>query len=271
LGDNRGISIDPSYTPDPANGTADGRLTFIQDYYSEKYAGQHADFIASRHTLEHIQYPTEFMTTVRRTIGKRLDSVVFFEVPNARFTLHDLAIWDIIYEHCSYFTDHSLAYLFARSGFTVKSVQPTFAGQFLCIEALPAGTPHGERSADEVQTIADEVAVFADRYRHKVDEERSKLEQWRQQGQKVVLWGAGSKGITFLNVLGQYGQIEYAVDINPRKRGMFVTGAGQEIVPPAFLPEYQPDIVLLMNPVYLAEVQQTLDGMGVKAQIVPAL
>ncbi|HMN27972.1 MAG TPA: hypothetical protein PKE45_07435, partial [Caldilineaceae bacterium] len=104
-----------------------------------------------------------------------------------------------------------------------------------------------------------------------VDEERSKLESWRQNGQKVVLWGAGSKGITFLNVLGQYGEIEYAVDINPRKSGKFVTGTGQQIVSPAFLRDYQPDIVLLMNPVYLGEVQQTLDSLGVRAQIVPAL
>ena len=271
LGDNRGISIDPSYAPDPAESAGDGRLTFIQDYYSEKYAGQQADFIASRHTLEHIEQPIGFMTTVRRTIGEQVDRVVFFEVPNALFTLHDLAIWDIIYEHCSYFTSHSLAYLFARCGFTVKRVEPTFAGQFLCIEALPANVAYQEGSADKVQSIADEIALFADRYQRKVDEERSKLESWRQNGQKVVLWGAGSKGITFLNVLGQYGEIEYAVDINPRKSGKFVTGTGQQIVSPAFLRDYQPDIVLLMNPVYLGEVQQTLDSLGVRAQIVPAL
>ena len=32
------------------------------------------------------------------------NTVVFFQVPNARYVFGDLAFWDIYYEHCSYFT-----------------------------------------------------------------------------------------------------------------------------------------------------------------------
>lgn len=271
LGNNRGVSIDPSYAPGPGADGADGCITFIQDYYSEQYAHLPADFISSRHTLEHISDPHSFVRTLRRTIGDRSQSVVFFEVPNALFTLQDLAIWDIIYEHCSYFTAHSLAYLFTACGFHVHNVQTTFAGQFLCLEAMPAALSQTYHREVEVVALAQDVTRFATRYEEKVREEREKLAGWRQAGKKVVIWGAGSKGITFLNILGAAGQIEYAVDINPRKEGMYITGTGQPIKPPSFLQEYAPDVVLVMNPVYLAEIEQTLGSMGVSAEVVPAL
>jgi 2-polyprenyl-3-methyl-5-hydroxy-6-metoxy-1,4-benzoquinol methylase len=271
LGDNRGVSIDPSYAPGPSADTVGGRITFIQDYYSEAYAHLPADFISSRHTLEHIPDPRNFITTLRRTIGDRAQSVVFCEVPNALFTLHDLAIWDIIYEHCSYFTAHSLAYLFAQGDFEVQRVQTAFAGQFLCLEAVPGATPAVQQQADEVGALAQDIARFAHNYAEKVHEERGRLAEWQRTGQKVVIWGAGSKGITFLNTLGSAGRVEYAVDINPRKEGMFITGTGQPIRSPSFLQKDVPDVVLVMNPVYLAEIEQTLGNLGVKADVVPAL
>ena len=61
----------------------------------------------------------EFIATIRRSIGERPDTVVFFQIPNARYVLCDVAFWDIYYEHCSYFTPGSLARLFRRSGFEV--------------------------------------------------------------------------------------------------------------------------------------------------------
>jgi hypothetical protein len=74
-----------------------------------------------------------------------------------------------------------------------------------------------------------------------------------------------------LNLVGQHGEIDYVVDINPRKQGMYLTGSGQQIVPPAFLQEYQPNVVLVMNPVYLDEIRHTLDELKVRAELVPAL
>jgi hypothetical protein len=85
----------------------------------------------------------------------------------------------------------------------------------------------------------------------------------------VVIWGVGSKGVTFLNILQCQDKIQYAVDINPRKVGMHVAGAGQEIVPPDFLREYQPDAIILMNPIYQDEIRQTIAQLGVNAELLP--
>ena len=49
----------------------------------------------------------------------------------------------------------------------------------------------------------------------------------------VALWGAGSKGATFTNMLDPDGSVVSAlVDKNPRKVGRFVPGTGQPIVAP---------------------------------------
>lgn len=269
LGNNRGISIDPSYAPSAHTAAASEQITFIQDYYSEKYADLPADFVCSRHTLEHIPRPVDFVKTVRRTLGERYASIVFFEVPNALFTLHDLAIWDIIYEHCSYFTAHSLAWLFNACGFQVQDVRETFAGQFLCLEATATSAPTTAATDGATLTaIAHDVAVFAERYRQKIKHDQAVLAEMQRSGKQVVVWGSGSKGITFLNMLQLQEQVQYAVDINPRKQGMYITGTGQQIVPPTFLQELRPDVVLVMNPVYLDEIRQIVKDLGLTVEFV---
>jgi len=62
----------------------------------------------------------------------------------------------------------------------------------------------------------------------------------------------------------------YAVDINPFKQGMFMAGTGQEVVGPDFLRDYDPDLVVAMNSIYLAEIRSELDRIGVDAELVGA-
>ncbi|MCP4427747.1 MAG: class I SAM-dependent methyltransferase [Chloroflexi bacterium] len=268
LGDNRGVGFDPSYGGDGEEETA---VAFIQDFYSEKYTHYKADFISCRHVLEHIQDPIEFVDIVRRAVNGRQDTIVFFEVPNVLFTLRDLGIWDIIYEHCSYFSPHSLAQVFRQNGFRILNVEPAFNGQFLTIEAaLHNGDPDlwTTNPADK-QQITQDVTVFAQNYREKVGDWQERLADMAAAGQRAMVWGAGSKGVTLMNIL-KAPNIEYVVDINPRKKGMHVAGAGQKIVPPDFLKKYQPDAVIIMNANYKEEIAQTLRDLGVAAEVLLA-
>ena len=59
-----------------------------------------------------------------------------------------------------------------------------------------------------------------------------------------------------------------AVDVNPHKHGMYIAGTGQQIVPPSFLQEYRPHVVIAMNPIYREEIQRELDRLGVGAELV---
>jgi len=57
------------------------------------------------------------------------------------------------------------------------------------------------------------------------------------------------------------------VDINPRKQGMYVAGTGQKIVPPEFLRDYQPDVVIVMNPIYEGEIRQMVADWGLTPEL----
>lgn len=265
-GKNTGIGFDPSYVP---NGRHSESVSFVLDYYSEKYSNYHADLVACRHVLEHIYQPVAFLNAILLSIGDKKQTSVFFEVPNALYTIRDMGIWDIIYEHYSYFTIHSLVTLFQVCGFRVLQAEETFGGQFLTIEAVRAegDMPAYLSSAGSLASIDRMIDVMGVSYRRKVAAWRDALGDMAAEGKRAVIWGSGSKGVTFLNALQTRDRIAYAVDVNPRKQGMFVAGTGQQIVAPDFLREYRPDVVLIMNPLYQDEIRQALHERGLDPEI----
>jgi hypothetical protein len=270
-GDNKGYGFDPSYVPEIMPPERAARMTIIRDFYSPAYTSYKADLITCRHVLEHIQFPRNFVTNVRTAVGTRISTVVFFEVPNVLYTLKDLGIWDLIYEHCSYFSGPSLASVFRACGFAVQELHELYEGQFLGIATTPdrQDTPVSSPSPD-VRMLAGLVEKFADSYSAKVQEWRGRFSSWSTRGERVAVWGGGSKGVTFLNTLKPGETVGCMVDINPRKQGMFVAGTGQKVVSPEYLKEYQPDAVVIMNPIYRDEIRRQLKDLGIPVPVVAA-
>ena len=265
---------------------------------SIQHSALSADLICCRHVLEHVADPIGFLQCVRHAADPSAAPVAspcprvpaspsprvpespsprvpaspslpvfFFEVPNALCTLKDLAVWDIIYEHCCYYTRASLAEVFRRAGFQALSLAEEYEGQFLTIEArtgegAAAGSPASlDADGGEVDTAA-LCRQFRAAYERKLGTWRAMLQLLAGQGKRVVLWGAGSKGVTFLNVLNVPTRVvEYVVDINPRKAGRFIPGTGQQVVEPDFLREYQPNVIIVMNPIYVDEISRQIGGL----------
>ena len=109
---------------------------------------------------------------------------------------------------------------------------------------------------------------FADQAAAKVDRFSSELRSRLDDGGRVALWGAGSKGVTFLNLVPGADRVGCVVDVNPRKHGRHVPVTGQPVVGPEELPSFRPDVVLVMNPLYEAEIRATLGDLGVDADVV---
>ena len=96
------------------------------------------------------------------------------------------------------------------------------------------------------------------------------FDKMRQAKRKVVAWGGGAKGVAFLNFLQIQNEIEYVVDINPHKQGKFIAGTGQEIVAPEFLATYQPDAIIVMNPIYQQEIETAVRSQGLNPEFISA-
>jgi SAM-dependent methyltransferase len=265
-GPNRGVGFDPSFEARDDIRALGDDVTIIDDYYSEKYAGHGGDFLCCRHVLEHIEQPGEMLAQIRGGLGARSGVPVYFEVPNGAYTVENVFVWDVIYEHPCYFTSASLARLFAAKGFGVAAVEEEFEGQYLGVHATTAGGGGGVAGTD-----GNDIRQAIDKFTSALDETvvrwESELESIDRAGRKAVIWGAGSKGVTFLNLLDRKGRVTHAVDVSPHKHGKFVAGTGQEIVSPEFLTAYTPDDVLVMNPVYQEEIVSQLREMGVNARV----
>lgn len=267
-----GIGFDPAYVEAPASSSGQDRTILIRDLYSPRYAAIKADLIICRQTLEHIAEPGQMLRDLRRTIGER-DTPIFFEVPNALDHLSSRDVWVLIYEHISYYSPASLAAGFATAGFDVRAPRELFGTLFLGIEASPAPGA-GRLPADEQSARLREVSLLVEGFREagpatlKRWEERFK--EYGDRGERVVVWGAGARCTNFLNLIRGASLVEYVVDINPRKHGTYVSGSGQKIVPPDFLVEYRPSIVVLLNPMYQREISATLAELGVQATLVGA-
>lgn len=274
LGGNDGIGFDPSIDDSlPSPALSSGSVQLIAEYYDARHAGAAADFVCCRHALEHIADPVAFVRMVRDNLEGSRDAVVFFEVPDVMYTVRDMGVWDIIYEHCCYFSSASLERCFLEAGFRILDSRSVYDGQFLCIEASIAdgitGRERGRgRNGDGgVRALCDS---FALRCRAKIADWSERMVEWTRDGRKVVVWGAGSKGVTFLNTLGGVGAIECIVDVNPRKHGNFVAGAGQEIISPDELAKQGADCIVVMNGVYVKEIERAVSSMGMKAEIMVA-
>jgi hypothetical protein len=257
LGGNRGIGYDPSFVPARQRPGQD--IRFVRQFFTETTDEVAPDLLCCKMTLEHIGQTQRFLSSVR-AVANRKDSVIFFQVPDVDRILKEGAFWDVYYEHCSYFGAASLKYLFGGTGFSVQRVWTGYDDQYLMI----VGSPEERRSdvargsEGDAAAIIDHCSSFAATVTRSRAAWLTRLREWAAAGQRTVLWGSGSKAVAFLTTLGVCDEVEHAVDINPYRVGKFLPSTGQRIVAPAFLREYRPDNVVIMNPVYLREVEREL-------------
>jgi len=250
-----------------------GKVRIVKDYYSERYASRPIDFLCCRHVLEHFAAPYAFLSNLKKANAGR-EIVTYFEVPNGAFVLEGLGLWDLIYQHVCYFNLESLLSLFSCNGFEVLNAGSAFSDQFLFIEArLAAQQQPSEIAAKTIwrRGLAHMTTfreAFGRRHREMTSRWAGFFKSRSDAGQRVAFWGVGSKGASFLNMIPGAGEIAAVVDSNVRKQGTYVSGTGQMIRSLDYLKQYRPDIVVTLNPVYVAEIRSTLSSLGVEARVV---
>jgi SAM-dependent methyltransferase len=260
-GGNEGFGFDPSQTDRRLDG---GKVTIRGGYYGADTRIAGIDVICSRHVLEHLRGPAALLQSLRDWHKDQPGAIAYLEVPNGDFCLEPHGLWDLIYEHVSYFTPQSLACLLRRCGYRILDMGLAYDAQFLWAEVALAGADGG-KALEEAGVSAGRVRAG---YEAMIETCRRQIERFAAQGRTMALWGAGSKGVSFLNIADPGRSIGTVVDINPRKQNQHVAISGQKIVAPEALPGIKPDVIFIMNALYAAEITATLDRLGVKAELV---
>jgi SAM-dependent methyltransferase len=270
LGDNTGVGIDPSWVQDRL--VADSRVQFVQDFYTDTFGPLAADAVICRHTLEHIHPVGEFLRMIRNGIGDRTATIVLFELPDVRRVLEEAAFFDVYYEHCSYFSLGSLARSFRAAGFEVLDLSLDFDGQYLLVEARPSTVPAAGDPLpmeNDIGALRELTESFAPAVADRLAALRSQVSLTAEAEAHTTVWGSGSKGVAFLTSLELDDDIPFVVDINPHKHGQFMAGTGHAIVTPQMLETFPPELVFVMNPIYVDEIATMVNDMGVTTELVP--
>jgi SAM-dependent methyltransferase len=266
-GKNRGVGYDPGYLADRHAPAPGENVRFVADFYTEKCTDTAADFVCCKMTLEHIPETREFVRMVRLAQGDR-PAEIFFMIPEASRILQDCSFEDVYYEHCSYFSPHSLERLFKAAGFFPTETGNEYDGQYLTIAASTADGGQGPQTGPEqLAELTGWVKGFPDLFASQLEFWHRRLDSWRSGGKTAVIWGSGSKGVSFLTTLGLEDGIAGAVDINPHRQGYFMPGTGHKFYGPDDLVELKPDVVIVMNPIYREEIAADLAKRGLTPEI----
>jgi SAM-dependent methyltransferase len=270
-GGNRGYGFDPSYAGEAAETSSN--VTMSREYFGAKQAKElQPHLVCLRHVLEHVPNPIAFLNTMREALLAGSAPVLYLEVPNGDHLLKSCGVWDYIYEHVSYFSMTSLRVSLEKAGFEILTMYEDFGGQFLCADLRPLAQPRQYRvpelPATSRQALRDAGAAM-----------RKKLAWWKQwanevtQSQRpVTVWGAGSKGVTFLNLMcpPKSTCVPHIVDQSPGKSGRFIAGTGHMVVAPEAERLRQVTQIVLMNSIYAAEVSARLAAAQSPARLISA-
>lgn len=257
---NTGYGFDPSYIGETSD--INVKLTFKKCYFDDTCIDLKADAVVCRHVIEHISDPVDFLKSIRRAIRNFPYARLFFETPCLEWILRNRVVWDFFYEHCSLFTASSLRKAFELSGFNVRKIEHVFEGQYLWLEA------DSFSDGDKLSAYSyDETVQLALNYQREENDLfnnwLSKIKRFADKG-KTAIWGAGAKGVTFVNLFdNDRSLIDCVVDINPNKQGGFIPGSGHPIVGISGLLERDVKSVILMNPNYREENRKLLAEAGI--------
>jgi SAM-dependent methyltransferase len=215
-----------------------------------------ADVVLGLNVLAHVPDLNDFVAGIAVLLAA--DGVAVLEFPHLLRLIEELQFDTIYHEHFSYFSLLTARRALDRQGLEVFDVEelPSHGGS-LRLFVQHGATGRHERSARvgdlarrEEAAGLDSVDGHAD-FGPRVEEEKlailSFLIGLREQGLRVVGYGAPAKGNTMLNFCGIGRElIDYTVDLNPHKQGRYLPGSEIPIRTPDALMETRPDVVLIL-------------------------
>ncbi|QIF03684.1 class I SAM-dependent methyltransferase [Roseimicrobium sp. ORNL1] len=226
--------------------------------------GIHA--LVCRHVIEHVGDVGAFLRLLHEMAVAGGAKVTYIETPSWEWIVAQAAFWDVFHEHCNYFTAATLQHLAKDAGFHVLEHFTTFGGQY---QSLYLGTSDTFASRDRAQPSPSELDAFA----RKADAAKATL-----QSHLVVngagrgpyaIWGAGAKGVTLANTFTHLGMApSIIIDSNPGKAGTFIPGVAVPVHPPGRATLEKVPLIVIPNPNYLPEIQETLRNLGLNPTLV---
>jgi hypothetical protein len=233
--------------------------------------GRFADLLLGNNVLAQVPNLNDFVAGMKLVLAPR--GVLTLEFPHLVRLITENQFDTIYHEHFSYFSLLTTQIILARHGLTVFDVEeiPTHGGS-LRVYARHASDESRPIAASVGELLAREEAfgiTRVERYQAftaQVEEtKRALLDlliRLRREGKRIAGYGAPGKGNTLLNYCGiRTDFLEFTVDRNTYKQGLFLPGTHIPILPPSEIGRRRPDYVLVLPWNFKDEIMGQMAGI----------
>lgn len=233
----------------------------INDFFNESTAKQiidskgKADVITANNVFAHINDLGGVIKNVKTLLKD--NGIFVIEVAYLLDMLQQLTFDLIYHEHLFYYSLTPLNYLFKKNGMEIFKVEHVSSqGGSLRVFIKKESSSHQiEKSVSSMLEKEKAVGIhdyetyekFADRVHASKEKLVKCLKDIKNSGKTIVAYGAPAKAtilLSFCNI-GR-GYIDYVVDNNALKQGLFTPHSHIPIVAPSMLDEKRPDYVLIL-------------------------
>ena len=265
------LGIDPA--ANVARAAEERGVPTVVDFFGRALArrlvedGKRASLIVGNNVLAQVPDLNDFVAGVK--ILLRDTGTATFEFPHLLRLIDGLQYDTIYHEHFSYFSFTTIGEILAAHGLEVYDVEELWThGGSLRVYAQHRNGPHVPtgtvaellaREAAEGLLSPERYATFAAQVE---ESKRALLElliSLRRDGRSVVGYGAPGKANTLLNYCGiRTDFLEYTVDRNSYKHGLYTPGTHIPILPTEKIAETCPDYIVVLPWNLLDEIASQL-------------
>jgi SAM-dependent methyltransferase len=231
-----------------------------------------ADLLLGNNVLAHVPDLNDFVAGMKLLLAP--GGTITMEFPHLLRLIEDRQ-WDTIYhEHFSYFSFLTASRVFAAHGLRLYDVEelPTHGGSLRVYGAHrdDAGKPDSQRAVEmreRERAAGYERLETYTRYGARIEVDKRRILQFlidlKNDGRRVVGYGAPAKGNTLLNYCGvRRDFIDYTVDLSPHKQGCLLPGSRIPIRTPSSIRDDRPDVVVILPWNLKDEIMEQLSFIG---------
>lgn len=237
-------------------------ISIIDDFFGVKLAKKivkeykQADLSVANNVLAHVPDINDFVSGF--VILLKPDGVATFEFPHLLKLIEGSQFDTIYHEHFSYLSLLAVENIFNSNGLNVFDAEECSThGGSLRVFAQRSDTNKYKETQRLVRLRKIEISAgmsnmqFYSDFQIKVDKVKNNLLSFlieaKNQGKKVIAYGAAAKGNTIMNYAGiRDDLILYVVDKNPAKIGKYMPGSRLKIMSEEKIKQDHPEYILIL-------------------------